>query len=218
VSGGVASGGVARAEAVSGEVVSGEAVPAEAVPAEAWRLLVEWLPSNDDPDRPQVTLSTVDADGAPDARTVLLSSFDRDGLSFHTDAASRKAEQLAARPLAALTVLWPGFTKQLVVRGRVETADDATLAAAYGARSPYLQQLAWLNSHEFAALPLDERRRRWAGFAAEHPAGFDRAPGWTGFVVRPTRLTFWTSAPDTASRRREWSWGPGGWAHEYRAG
>jgi len=188
------------------------------LPAEAWELAAEWLPPNDDPERPQVTLSTVDVDGAPDARTVLLSSFDRDGFAFHTDAASRKVEQITARPLVAMTVLWPGFTRQLVVRGRAETADDAALAGAYAARSPYLQQLAWLNSHEFAALPLDERRRRWDAFEREHADGFEQPAGWTGFVVRPTRLTFWVSAPDTASRRREWSLGPGGWAHEYRAG
>ena len=192
-------------------------VPAP-VPDDAWALLTDWLPADDDPDRPQITLSTVDPDGGPDARTVLLSSFDRDGFAFHTDAASRKAAQLEADPRVAITVLWPGFTRQIVVRGVAARADDDRIARAYRARSPYLQQLAWLNSHDFAALPLDERRARWAAFEREHPDGFEQPTGWTGFVVRPTRLTFWTSAPDTASRRREWSLGPDGWAHAYRAG
>jgi len=188
------------------------------VPDDAWALLADWLPGDDDPDRPQITLSTVDADGGPDARTVLLSSFDRDGFVFHTDAASRKVAQLEARPQAAITVLWPGFTRQIVVRGVASRADAPAIARAYRARSPYLQQLAWLNSHDFAGLPLEERRARWAAFEREHAHGFEQPAGWTGFVVRPTRLTFWTSAPDTASRRREWSLGPDGWTHSYRAG
>jgi len=188
------------------------------LPDDAWELLADWLPGDDEPDRPQVTLSTVDADGGPDARTVLLSSVARDGLSFHTDAASRKAAQIAANPLVAVTVLWPGFTRQLVVRGVASTADPVDVAAAYRARSPYLQQLAWLNSHDFAALPLDERRARWAAFADEHPDGFGQPAGWTGFVVRPTRVTAWESAPDTASRRREWTAGPDGWSLSHRAG
>jgi len=196
------------------------------LPDEAWAVLEAWLPPDDDPDRPQVTLSTVDVDGGPDARTVLLSSVAREGLSFHTDAASRKVAQIRANPLVAVTVLWPGFTHQLVVRGRAEPADPAAVAAAYAARSPYLQQLAWLNTHDFAALPLDERRARWAAAEAEREArvgtaggtGLEPPPTWAGFVVRPTRVTAWSSAPDTASRREEWVLGDGGWAHSHRAG
>jgi pyridoxamine 5'-phosphate oxidase len=157
---------------------------------------------------------------------VLLSSVSREGLSFHTDAASRKASQIRTNPAVAITVLWPGFTRQLAVRGRAEPADPAAVAAAYAARSPYLQQLAWLNTHDFAALPLDERRARWATAEAEREArvvtaggtGLEAPPTWTGFVVRPTRVTAWSSAPDTASRREEWSLGDAGWTHSYRAG
>lgn len=191
---------------------------ARPIPEEAWELLTSWLPANEHPDRPQITLSTVDAAGEPDARTVLLSEFDDEGFFFNTDAASRKAADIAAHPTVALTVLWPGFTRQLVVRGRAEVAPADRIAAAYAARSPYLQQLAWQNSHEFAALPLETRRQRWAEFTAAHPDGFDQPDSWTGFVVRPRRLTFWTSNPDTASRRVEWAFGPDGWTRSYLAG
>ncbi|BDZ48430.1 hypothetical protein GCM10025867_06710 [Frondihabitans sucicola] len=136
-------------------------------PAEAWDLLVDWLPANDDPDRPQITLSTVDAAGDPDARTVLLTSFDESGFQFNTDGASRKAADIAAHPAVALTVLWPGFTRQLVVRGTAAPAAPSAVAAAYQSRSPYLKQLAWLNTHEFAGLPA--RRASSSGPPSRRP-------------------------------------------------
>ena len=185
--------------------------PVPRLDGEVWRLLQEWLPTDDDPDRPQMTLSTVTPDGRPDARTVLLTAFDRDGFAFHTDARSRKAAQLAANPAVALTLLWPGFTRQLVVAGDAEPASPQQLAAAYRGRSPYLQQLAWLNTAEFARLPHEERVARWAAWAAAHPDGAGQPPTWAGYVVRPVRVTFWEGDPLAASRRTEFTPGPQGW-------
>ncbi len=177
-------------------------------------LLNDWLPANADPERPQMILSTVSAAGSPDARTVLLSEFDDLGLYFHTDSRSRKVADIAANPAVALTFLWPGFTRQLVVQGTAEVAPPTEQAAAFDARSPYLKQLAWLNSREFAQLPLDERRSQWASFRLP-----DGPPAtWIGFVVKPTRLTFWASDPETASRREEFTLVDGSWASSYLAG
>jgi pyridoxamine 5'-phosphate oxidase len=181
-------------------------------------LLDEWLPANSAPDRPQMILSTVGSSGGPDARTVLLSEFDDHGLYFHTDARSRKVADIAANPAVALTFLWPNFTRQLVVQGVASVASSAEIADAYERRSPYLQQLAWQNTHDFALLPLDERRAQWAGFQAEHPEGFDQPENWIGFVVRPHRLTFWTSNPDAASRREEYTLVDGEWVLGYLPG
>lgn len=181
-------------------------------------LALEWLPGNDDPERPQITLSTVTADGWPDARTVLLTAAGPEGFLFNTDASSRKVADLRANPRVAITVLWPGFTRQLVIQGIAEIASAEALTAAYRARSPYLQQLAWQNTAEFARLPLDERRGRWAAFAAEHPNGFGQPDNWTGYLVRPTRLTFWTSDPDAASRRVEYTRTGDTWSVDYLPG
>jgi pyridoxamine 5'-phosphate oxidase len=189
-----------------------------ALPADPFDLLTARLPANDDPDRPQITLSTVDASGAPDARTVLLSEFDRSGLYFHTDARSRKAADIAGCPTVAITVLWPGFTRQLVVQGVAEVAPAAEIAAAYRSRSPYLQQLAWQNSQDFAQLPLDERRARWGAFLLEHSGSYTQPESWIGYLVRPTRLTFWGSNPDAASRRTEYRLSGGAWGVSFLPG
>lgn len=188
------------------------------LPPDARALLVEWLPANDDPDRPQITLSTVAADGGADARTVLLTEFDDAGFYFHTDARSRKVAEISARPGVAITILWPGFTRQIVIRGIAEVAPAEEISAAFDRRSPYLKQLAWQNSVEFAQLSLVERRSAWAEFTAAHSDGFDQPDAWIGFLVRPTQLTFWTSNPDAASRREEYRLVDDGWTHEFLAG
>lgn len=176
-----------------------------------WPLLTLWLPTNDDPDRPRMTLSTVTEDGRADARTVLLTAWDGSGFSFHTDAASRKVAQIAAHPDVALTLLWDGFSRQLVVQGRAEVAPAAEVAAAYRSRSHFLQQLAHENTPAFAQLSLARRRELWAQVAAAHPDGFDQPESWTGYLVRPTRVTFWATGVDTASRRVEFRRTATGW-------
>ena len=176
-------------------------------------LLDDWLPGNDVLERPQMILSTV-SNGAPDARTVLLTERDDEGLYFHTDSRSRKVADIAANPAVALTFLWPGFTRQLVVQGLASVAPASEQAAAFERRSPYLKQLAWLNSPEFAQLPLASRVAQWATF--DVPA--DPPPTWIGFLVRPTRLTFWTSNAEAASRRDEYSLVDGQWVLSYLAG
>jgi pyridoxamine 5'-phosphate oxidase len=168
-------------------------------------ILAEWLPSNGEPARPLMTLATLDEDGMPDARSVLLTEFSGDGFWFHTDLDSRKTDQLAAHPAAALVFAWPERRRQLVVRGIVEPADAEEAARAFRARSPYLQQLAWQNTDEFAALPYAERTAAWAAFAAEHPEGFAAPATWVGYLVRPLRVTFWTGSPEAPGRRAEYS-------------
>ncbi|GLK18087.1 pyridoxine/pyridoxamine 5'-phosphate oxidase [Herbiconiux flava] len=164
-------------------------------------LLSVWLPSNDDPVRPLMTLSTVSSSGYPDARTVLLSEYDDTGLYFHTDSRSRKVADVTANPRVALTLLWPG--RQLVVQGDASRSSAEEQAWAYEHRSRYLQQLSWLNTASFAALDGAARLSQWAEFGHEHPS-LTPPPTWTGFVVRPVRLTFWEGDPDTASRRTEY--------------
>jgi len=177
---------------------------------EPWELLVEWLPANDDPARPLMTVATIAEDGGPDARTQLLSEFDEQGFYLHTDSRSRKVAQLAANPRVALMIHLPEQAHQLVVRGVAEPASAEELARAFRRRSPYLQQLSWQNTVEFAGLPLEDRLTEWADYQAHHADGFGQPPTWAGYLVRPERLTFWFGSPDTASRRVEYALQDGG--------
>jgi pyridoxamine 5'-phosphate oxidase len=184
-----------------------------------WPTLVEWLPPNDALDRPQLQLATVDPSGSPDVRTVLLTEFDDDGFWFNTDSASRKIEQLRAEPRVALALVWPEFSWQLVVQGVASTAPEEQSRRAYAARSPYLKQLAWQNTAEFAQLPHEQRKQQWAEFTAGHDLdALGPSPTWTGVLVRPTRLTFWRSDPDAASQRTEYRLEGGDWVQTFLPG
>jgi pyridoxamine 5'-phosphate oxidase len=189
----------------------------DAPPADPCALARAWLPPDDHPDRPRVTLSTIGVDGYPDARTVLLSAFDESGFAFHTAAGSRKVAELAAVPRASMVVLAPDFSRQLLVRGDVVPDAEAPLAAAWAARSAYLRQLAWCNTDQFAQLDLAERRQRWAAFAAAQPAP-ERAASWVGYRLRPREMTFWAAHSETASRRLQYLRTDDGWRWSRLAG
>ncbi|CAN5162996.1 hypothetical protein BH09ACT6_BH09ACT6_10940 [soil metagenome] len=168
--------------------------------------LTEWLPSNDEPVRPLGVLSTITADGYPDARHLLLSEFDSSGFYFHTDARSRKIAQLTVAPRASFTVAWPELGRQLVVLGDTEPAPEPEAIRAYANRPPYLKTLAWLNTPEFAHLPIDERIELWRAFDEQHESEALAPPAtWAGILLRPRRVTFWHGRPDTASRRSEFT-------------
>ncbi len=195
---------------------AGAEIDGEIGAADPFALLATWLPANDDPARPLMTLGTRSSSGYPDARSVLLSEYDERGFYFHTDSRSRKVEDVTGDPRASLTLVWPG--RQLVVQGDVSRADGDEELWAYRHRSRYLQLLAWLNTPEFAAVPLAERQARWAEFDAAHPS-LDPPPTWAGYLVRPVRLTFWEGRPDTASRRTEFTREESGaWERSVRAG
>ncbi|WOF23912.1 pyridoxamine 5'-phosphate oxidase family protein [Microbacterium betulae] len=182
-----------------------------ALPEDPFALLMAWAPSNDDPVRPTATLATLDADGLPDARTVLLSAVTSEGASFHTDAGSRKAGQLAERPTAALVVRWEAAARQVVLRGGVERSVARDARDAYARRGRYLQVLAWMNTPDVARLPRAEREERWAAFDAAHP-DLDAPETWAGFVLRPQEMLFWEGSAVAPSRRARYRRRDGGWA------
>ncbi len=189
------------------------------LPAAALTLLHDWLPANDDPVRPLMQLATVDAGGAPDVRTVLLSSWDERGFTFHTDARSRKVEQLGAVPRAALALLWPELPRQLVLRGPVEVLTGSDLLDAYGARSDYLKRLAWVNTVELAARPAQERRAAWAAFiAAQGPSGLSAPDTWVGFRLLPSSISAWEADPDGPSHRTEFRFDERAWSELHLPG
>lgn len=190
-----------------------------AVPADPLDLARSWLPRNDDPARPQMTVATASASGMPDARTVLLSEFTDAGFCFHTDGRSRKVAEIAVNPQVALSILWPDGMRQLTIQGMAKPAPAAELARAYAARAPYLRQLAWLNTADFAQRELAERERLWSDFEAENPNETLTPPAtWAGYLVVPSRLTFWEANPLTASRRTEYFRSPDGWTISFLAG
>ncbi|WP_285723906.1 pyridoxine/pyridoxamine 5'-phosphate oxidase [Psychromicrobium xiongbiense] len=173
--------------------------------ADPMELLGLWLPHPDSELRPLMTLSTIDPEGYPNSRNVLLSAFDGSGLYFHTDARSRKAADLELNPRVSLVLVWPEVGRQISVQGTVEQTSSAEAAAVFTARSRYLQLLAWANDVTIAQLSHEERRNRWAAFGDTHPVEtLEAPPTWVGYRVVPRRVTFWRGDPEGPSNRIEY--------------
>ena len=140
-----------------------------------------------------MTLATVDADGRPSARIVLLRGADERGFTFYTNFRSRKGRELDARPDAALLFFWPQLERQVRIEGRVARAELAA-ADAYFANRPRASQVgAWASPQ---SEPIPDRAwleraygEQEARFGAA--AGVPRPPHWGGYTLRPHALEFW---------------------------
>lgn len=122
--------------ALTGTVPSGDASRSPDSPLELFR---DWLDVAVDAGVPEphvATLATVDADGLPDARALILKDVDERGWAFAGPRTSRKADQLAAHPVAALNFWWQPLVRAVRVRGHVVEASAEESAADLAARSP----------------------------------------------------------------------------------
>jgi pyridoxamine 5'-phosphate oxidase len=142
-----------------------------------------------------MTLATASADSRPAARMVLLKGVDQRGFVFFTDYESRKAQELAANPRAALLVYWI----ELVRAARIEGAVEKTSAAesdAYFASRPVASRLAAIASPQSAVIAdrrmLDER---YAQAEQRFGAAPPRPPNWGGYRVVPDSIEFWQGRP-----------------------
>jgi pyridoxamine 5'-phosphate oxidase len=139
-----------------------------------------------------MALATVDADGAPDARMVLLKGFGPDGFRFFTNLGSAKARQLEATPRAALILYWRELDRQVRIRGVVEKLPASDDDAYFSSRSPEARIGAWASPQ---SQPIADRETLDA-LVAEAGDGFTgeeipRPDFWGGFLVRPERIEFW---------------------------
>lgn len=174
----------------------------DAAPPEPGPLFVDWLAeavAAGVPDPQVVTVSTVDTDGLPDARVLVLRDVDTagGGWVFAADADSPKGRQLAAHPVAALTVYWPQLGRQVRVRGAVETAPAEVAAAEFRGRSP-ASRVAGLVGRQSAPLDSLTAYEPAAAAARERLAADPEAvpPSHTVYVLRAREAEFWQGSGD----------------------
>lgn len=167
-------------------------------------LFSEWLAKaavGEPHDPNAMALATVDADGQPSVRMVLLKGHDADGFVFYTNAESRKGEALAAHPRAALLFHWKSLRRQVRIEGRVVQVDAATADAYFASRPRDSQIGAWASDQ---SREMDSRAvflARIAKYAAKFGLGaVPRPPHWNGYRVIPERIEYWI---DRKSRLHE---------------
>ncbi|ALW86183.1 pyridoxine 5'-phosphate oxidase [Hymenobacter sedentarius] len=145
-----------------------------------------------------LTLSTVAANGQPSSRVVLLKGLPDDaGFLFYTNYESRKGQELAAQPLAAINFFWPGLERQVRVEGRVEKAPE-TMSTEYFQSRPRSSQLgAWASPQSQVIGSREELEAREVAMADEFGSQdpLPRPPHWGGYILRPQRMEFWQGRP-----------------------
>ncbi len=162
-----------------------------------------------DPDA--MALATVDLDGRPAVRMVLLKGHGPDGFAFFTNAESRKGNELAANPNAALLFHWKSLRRQVRVEGPVkevglEEADAyfATPSQGFADRCLGLGPVSPARSRETFEMRCEDVRTRFEGGEVPRP------PRWTGFRVTPQVMEFWSDRPHRLHERRLFSRRPDG--------
>lgn len=138
-------------------------------------------------------LSTVDADGFPEGRTVLLKLWDRSGFVFFTDAESPKARSIAARPHAALTFYWGPLDRQVRIRGEVEKASDEISDECFRFRPRGSRIAAWASRQSQILESASELDRRVAHYTEKFAdlESVPRPPNWQAYRVQPQAVEFW---------------------------
>jgi pyridoxamine 5'-phosphate oxidase len=149
------------------------------------------------PEPNAVVVATADADGAPDARIVLMKGYDEYGIVFGSSYASAKGAQLAVNPRAALVFPWHAMSRQVRVAGRVERIGDAASDALWEPRPRGAQLAAAASVQSTVVDSVEELVERVRLLDEQTPPGsVPRPAAWGGYRVVPDRVEFWQGGAD----------------------
>jgi pyridoxamine 5'-phosphate oxidase len=164
-----------------------------------------------------MTLATATADGRPSARMVLLKGWDARGFVFYSNYDSRKGDELAANPWAALVFYWPELERQVRVEGSVAPLPPEESDTYFASRPLGSRLGAWASARSRVIPTRAVLEARMAALETEYPEGrpVPRPPNWGGFRVTPTSIEFWQGRLNRLHDRLRYTHQPeGGWLRE----
>ncbi len=149
------------------------------------------------PDATAMSVATVDCQGQPYQRLVLLKHYDQQGFLFYTNLQSRKATQLAAAPRASLLFPWQALDRQVMITGRAEPLDRDTVLAYFRTRPRDSQLAAWASPQSKPIPSRDTLTERFKAYEQQFSHQAVPLPEyWGGFLVRAETFEFWQGGRD----------------------
>jgi pyridoxamine 5'-phosphate oxidase len=142
------------------------------------------------------TVATVDVDGWPSSRAVLIKGADERGFVFHTNRNSAKGRSIELNHRAALTFMWREIERQIRVVGDVEHLPDAESDAYFASRPRGAQIGAWASDQSAVLGSRGELEDSRQAMEARFPGGVPRPPHWGGYLIRPLTVEFWQGRPN----------------------
>ncbi|WP_172145259.1 pyridoxamine 5'-phosphate oxidase [Pseudomonas tumuqii] len=189
-------------------------------PAEPFSLFKQWFADAVKTEQPPVepntmTLATVDAEGRPHCRVLLLKGLDERGFTFFSNYDSAKGEQLAARPYAAMTFFWPSLERQVRIEGRVERVTAAESDAYFQVRPLGSRLGAWASPQSRV---IKDRAELESLLAQVEKRFLDQAPHcpphWGGYRLLAERVEFWQGRSSRLHDRLDYRLHRDGWSRE----
>jgi pyridoxamine 5'-phosphate oxidase len=161
-----------------------------------------------------MTLATVDAAGAPDARVVLLKGLEHGGFAFYTNYRSRKARELEARPAACLVFQWSELERQVRIEGAAEKVSAAESDAYFASRPLGARLSAWASAQSEAVPSRKILEQEMEQVTKRFGSAPPRPPHWGGYRVMPRQIEFWQGRADRLHDRLRYTRAGSAWRIE----
>ena len=143
-----------------------------------------------------MNLSTVNSEGIPSSRVVLLKDFTHAGFVFYTNYTSQKGEEIAANPNVSANFYWPFFERQVRITGKLVKVSPSTSDAYFHKRERGSQTGAWASQQSREVSSRKEMKERFQQIDRQYQGKpVPRPPHWGGFFLRPNRIEFWQGRP-----------------------